>query len=232
MRPNVRSIRVPTTTTTMPRPKSGAWRIRLLTVVALLGASWNAAANESLLSGPAAAAARDDAVAGFRPAVQLAAVDADAPAPSNEETIAPKWKGYSQGEFAYTYPSPAHWSKLKGRLEVEVEGRFSEQMRWKLSGGASYDAVFDVTDFYPGDVAHGQRQEFIARENYLDYSAGDFDFRFGRQHIIWGSLPMSYRQRIFVNSFCRTSTLSASHNGRRAPSISRTISTPRRCGYR
>ena len=41
---------------------------------------------------------------------------------------------------------------------------------------------------YPGAVAHDQRQEFIARENYLDYSAGDFDFRFGRQHIVWGEV--------------------------------------------
>ena len=109
------------------------------------GGSWNAAADESLSWVPAAAA-RDDAVVAFGPAVQLAAADADATAASTEEKIAPKWKGYSQGEFAYTYPSPAHWSKLKGRLEVEVEGRFSEQMRWKLSGGASYDAVFDATD--------------------------------------------------------------------------------------
>ena len=171
----------------MRRPKTGARGIRLLTVVVLLGASWNAAADESVLSGPAGAA-REDAVATFRPTVQLAAVDTEASAPSTEQGVAPKWKGYAQGEFAYTYPSPAHWSKLKGRFEVEVEGRFSEQLRWKLSGGASYDAVFDVTDFYPGAVAHDQRQEFIARENYLDYSAGDFDFRFGRQHIIWGEV--------------------------------------------
>src|SRR6476469_5484286 len=91
MLPSARSIRPLTTRTTMPRPKTGARRIRLLAAVALLGASWNAAADESLLWGPAGAGP-DDTVAGVRPGVQLAAADADATAAPTDEMIAPKWK--------------------------------------------------------------------------------------------------------------------------------------------
>src|SRR4029453_18787641 len=83
-------------------------------------------------------------------------------------TPAMKWGGYTQGEVAYTYRSPVHWSKLKARLELAGEGRFTEDLKWKLSAGAWYDAVFDITDFYPTDVANDQRTNFIAREVFLD----------------------------------------------------------------
>ncbi len=33
-----------------------------------------------------------------------------------------------------------------------------------------------------------QRYDFFLRENYLDISAGNFDFRLGRQHVIWGEM--------------------------------------------
>jgi hypothetical protein len=171
--------------TTVPEAKRRHPGWLPIALAALMGATSSAAADEPFaIIRPFGSP--DNAVVGLG-GIQLAAAD-NSNAPSGEEVSGPKWKGYSQGEFAYTYASPAHWSKLKGRLEVEVEGRFSEQARWKLSGGAFYDAVFDVTDFYPGAVAHDQRSEFIARENYLDYSAGDFDFRFGRQHIVWGEV--------------------------------------------
>ena len=62
-------------------------------------------------------------------------------------------------------------------------------MRWKLSGRAAYDAVFEFEDdFYPAAVEDDRRTEFILRETYLDVPAGDWDFRIGRQHIIWGEM--------------------------------------------
>ena len=183
MRPSARVMGMATRGTTMPETKHSARHAGWLpiAIATLLVAAPSAAADGAF---PAARStgSLDNPVVGLS-GITTAAADEPSTS-SGEETTALKWKGYTQGEFAYTYATPAHWSKLKGRLEVEVEGRFSEQARWKLSGGAFYDAVFDVTDFYPPAVAHDQRSEFIARENYLDYSIGDFDFRFGRQHIV------------------------------------------------
>lgn len=96
--------------------------------------------------------------------------------------------GFYQFEGAYTTPAPAHFSKLKNRLEATWSGQFSESLKWKLGGGVFYDPVYDLGNFYPGAVRHDQRSEALARENYLDWSTGDFDFRFGRQHIIWGEV--------------------------------------------
>jgi AMIN domain len=100
----------------------------------------------------------------------------------------PRLAGFYQFEGAYTTPAPAHFSKLKNRLEATWIGQFSENLKWKLGGGVFYDPVYDLGNFYPGPVRHDQRFEALARENYLDWSTGDFDFRFGRQHIIWGEV--------------------------------------------
>lgn len=99
-----------------------------------------------------------------------------------------RFAGFYQFEGAYTTPSPAHFSKLKNRLEASWSGQFSENLKWKLGGGVLYDAIYDLSDFYPGPVRRDQRFDALARENYLDWSVGDFDFRFGRQHIIWGEV--------------------------------------------
>jgi hypothetical protein len=35
---------------------------------------------------------------------------------------------------------------------------------------------------------NNQRFNVLLRENYLDIGAGDWDFRLGRQHVIWGEM--------------------------------------------
>ena len=45
-----------------------------------------------------------------------------------------------------------------------------------------------LSNFYPEAVRENQRAQFFVRENYLDISAGNFDFRLGRQHVIWGEM--------------------------------------------
>jgi hypothetical protein len=107
---------------------------------------------------------------------------------SAQDAEAPRISGYYQFEAAYTTPSPAHWSKLRNRLELAATGAFSADVKWKLSGGVSYDPVFDVTSFYPAEVRKDRRFDAIARENYLDIGLGDFDLRLGRQHIVWGEV--------------------------------------------
>jgi hypothetical protein len=98
------------------------------------------------------------------------------------------WKGFSQLEIADTYASPEHLSKAKLRTELSRTGQFNEYLKWKISGRFDYDAAYDLSDFYPGAVRRDQRQQFFIRENYLDISAGNFDFRLGRQHVIWGEM--------------------------------------------
>jgi hypothetical protein len=101
---------------------------------------------------------------------------------------APGLRGFVQGEVARTFGDPEHWSKMRLRGELSAQGRINEQIRWKLSGRVDYDAVYDVTDFYPRAVRDDQRLEVMARENYLDINAGNWDFRLGRQHIVWGEI--------------------------------------------
>jgi hypothetical protein len=98
------------------------------------------------------------------------------------------WRGFSQFELADNYSSPEHLSKAKLRTELSRTGQFNEYINWKISGRFDYDAAYDLSNFYPPAVRDDQRYEFFVRENYLDISAGDFDFRLGRQHVIWGEM--------------------------------------------
>lgn len=98
------------------------------------------------------------------------------------------WQGHVQFEFARTTAKPEHWSKLRSRLEVGSHGRITSNLKWKLGLRADYDHVFSINSFYPPEVRNNQRFELMLRETYLDYSAGDWDFRLGRQHVVWGEM--------------------------------------------
>jgi len=91
-------------------------------------------------------------------------------------------------EFAHTYADPEHFSKAKLRTELSRTGQFNEYLKWKISGRFDYDAAYDLSNFYPSAVRQDQRYDFFVRENYVDISAGNFDFRLGRQHVIWGEM--------------------------------------------
>ena len=97
-------------------------------------------------------------------------------------------QGYVQLESARTVADPAHTSKLRLRTELGSHGRINSDLKWKLGIRLDYDGVFDVNDVYPPAVRRDQRTEVMLRENYLDYSAGDWDFRLGRQHVVWGEM--------------------------------------------
>lgn len=97
-------------------------------------------------------------------------------------------RGTLQMEAARTYASPAHWSKALGRLELGTQGKLQGGGAWKVSGRVDYNAVFERSDFYQPQVEDDQRAEFHVRETYLDFSAGGWEWRLGRQHIVWGEL--------------------------------------------
>lgn len=130
------------------------------------GAGPAAASREALFAapGPAAAQAAGKSAAGSR------------------------WHGFFQGEAAYTYASPGHWSKTLGRLELGTQGKLRPGVQYKLSGRVDYNPVYDLNDFYQSRVARDQRAEFHIRETYLDFSAASLDWRVGRQHVVWGEM--------------------------------------------
>ncbi len=120
-----------------------------------------------------------------KPAEEPAPIDLDALKASGKKS---PFSGFIQNETAYTYADPEHGSKFKTRLQLTAEGSLSEHVKYKISGRFFYDAIFDLNDFYPDRVSVDQRWEAMFHETYLDISAGDWDFRLGRQHIIWGEV--------------------------------------------
>ncbi len=102
---------------------------------------------------------------------------------------ASSWRGYIQEELAHTTASPARWSKILTRAEIENQGRLNDKVKYKLSARLDYDAVYDLyKNHYPTDVRNNQKLNFNLRENYLDVDAGDWDFRLGRQQVVWGEV--------------------------------------------
>ena len=94
--------------------------------------------------------------------------------------------GYLQSELAYTFGGDAHWSKFRNLAEVHARGGWGEGNGWWLGMRAWFDPVYAVGDYYPEAVRDDQGFEADIREAYLDFSSGDWDFRLGRQHIVWG----------------------------------------------
>lgn len=105
-----------------------------------------------------------------------------------DEKPAIKWFGSVDALGAYTYSDPAHWSRGVGRLTLGAQGAFSEDVRWKLSGRVDGDIVYATSNFYLPAVKDNQQLTAIWGENYLDVSAGSWDFRLGAQQIIWGEV--------------------------------------------
>jgi hypothetical protein len=97
-------------------------------------------------------------------------------------------KGFIQFELARAVDDPEHWSKMRTRADLSTAGKLGSDIKWKMGARFDYDAVYDVTDFYNKDVENNQRFNAMLRENYIDYSAGNWDFRIGRQNVVWGEM--------------------------------------------
>lgn len=97
-------------------------------------------------------------------------------------------KGFTQFEAARTISSPEHWSKLRSRTEFGSSGALGDGLKWKLGARFDYDFAYGINDYYPPEVRQNQRINVELRENYLDFSAGKWDFRLGKQHVVWGEM--------------------------------------------
>lgn len=96
--------------------------------------------------------------------------------------------GFLDGLAAYTYAAPAHWSRAVARLQVTGQGTLADDVKWKIGGRVDVDPVYFSSNFYLDPVKQNQRFSAIWGENYLDFSAGDWNFRVGAQHIVWGEV--------------------------------------------
>ncbi|HEX8011174.1 MAG TPA: DUF1302 family protein [Casimicrobiaceae bacterium] len=96
--------------------------------------------------------------------------------------------GFLDVSPAYTYSNPSHWSRGVARLQLSAQGELADQVRWKLGARVDGDPVYYGSDFYLDPVKRNQRLDFFYRENYIDFSAGGWDFRVGAQHIVWGEV--------------------------------------------
>ena len=118
------------------------------------------------------------------PAEQAPADDATSLAGSNILS-----GGYAELAAAYTYPENAHWSQLRARLQVNASGDLGSAMRFRVAGRAQADGAFRLEDdFYPDAVRRNQESEFLLREAYLDFNAGDWEYRLGKQYVVWGEM--------------------------------------------
>ena len=108
--------------------------------------------------------------------------------PTPQPTLPFSFNGYIQSEGAYTFSSPSHWSKFRNVLELAVQKKLTNEINLKISGRFWYDGIYDLTSFFPDRVKRNEQFEAMFRETYVDVGAGDWDFRVGRQHIIWGEV--------------------------------------------
>src|SRR5574343_1050586 len=112
----------------------------------------------------------------------------DLPKASQTRDNGPGVRGFIQFEAARTTANPEHWSKLRTRAELGRSGKLSDSHKWKLGARFDYDFVYGINDHYPADVERNQRHNIELRENYLDYSTGNWDLRLGKQHVVWGEM--------------------------------------------
>lgn len=117
--------------------------------------------------------------------------DLPSAAAPNRDT-SPGIKGFLQFEAARTTGNPEHWSKLRTRADLGSNGKLGEGLKWKLGARFDYDLAYGINDYYPADVERNQRYNVELRENYLDYSNGNWDFRFGKQNVVWGEMVGLY----------------------------------------
>lgn len=99
----------------------------------------------------------------------------------------PGLRGYAQTELAYTYGEPEHWSKTMLRLHLGTGGH-QGGVKWKASARLDYNPVYDLTDYYPKPVRDAERARLFIHETYLDFATGDWEWRIGRQNIVWGEM--------------------------------------------
>ena len=116
----------------------------------------------------------------------VAAQTAGGQAQAGERAV--QWSGWLQGDFARVLPEPAHTANARLMGEITGKGKWSGDLKWKLSARAAHDFAYGESDFYLPGVRRDQRSELAVREAYVDMARGDWEWRLGSQHIVWGEM--------------------------------------------
>lgn len=98
------------------------------------------------------------------------------------------WSGWLQADTAYAWRDPSRFTNGRVLGELAGKGQVEGGAKWKLSARAAYDAAYDLQDHYPSAVRRDQRAQAWLHEAYLDFSAGSWEFRVGKQNIVWGEM--------------------------------------------
>lgn len=99
-----------------------------------------------------------------------------------------RWNGWVQVDTAYAWPSPGHFTHLRTLGEIAGRGEWGEGLKWRLSARANLDGAFAWSDHYPHAVREDQRAWARLHEAYVDFSHGNWEFRLGKQNIVWGEV--------------------------------------------
>ncbi len=122
-----------------------------------------------------------------QPALQPAAPKAELADLGEAQPARPAVTGFFYNELAYTYAGTGHWSFFTNMLDLSTSGKRGA-LGFKLGARVSYDPVYAFSDYYNGAVKKDQRFEAMIREAYVDFGAGNLEFRIGRQQIVWGEV--------------------------------------------
>lgn len=94
--------------------------------------------------------------------------------------------GSLQNQTALQVYDPNRATKLVNQIYLSGAGEVSSNLKYFVSGRFKYDSIFAVSDHYGDSVESDQKAELELRDTYADYSVGDWDFRLGKQQVVWG----------------------------------------------
>src|SRR5690606_36246396 len=101
---------------------------------------------------------------------------------------ATRWSGWIQADTAYAWRSPGHFTHLRTLGEIAGRGQWGQGFKWRLSARANLDGAYAWSDHYPRAVREDQRAWARLHEAYVDFSRGDWEFRIGKQNVVWGEM--------------------------------------------
>ncbi len=102
------------------------------------------------------------------------------------EGFHPGLQGSLTNETAFRITEPHEFTKIKNILRLSTTQELSSNVSLNLAGRFFYDAVFGLTDTFNDRVKEDQEAAADLREAFVHISVGNWDFRLGKQQIVWG----------------------------------------------
>ena len=119
-----------------------------------------------------------------------AAAEEGAPAPTIAEAAPARlpiqFSGFVQQELGYIYSGDEHFNKFKQIGKFSARGALADGVRWQAGLHLVFDPVFAFEDYFADRVEDNYQFYGWVDETYADFGRGNWEFRLGRQQIIWG----------------------------------------------